>query len=146
VDTGNAASTALGLDTYTTSTNGDLDAGTVDMGYHYLQGAPTAVELVYMTATGHADRVDLNWKTASELNTAGFHIWRCRKIATGETEFIRITDQIIPAQGGPTYGAEYAYKDTDVVTGYKYFYRLEDVDYIGDSTMFRPISAYCRGD
>jgi chitodextrinase len=35
VDNGSASAVALGLNTYTTDPNGDLDEGTVDIGYHY---------------------------------------------------------------------------------------------------------------
>lgn len=49
---------------------------------------------------------------------------------------------MIPAEGGPTWGAAYAHEDTDVAPGKSYFYRVEDIDTSGTSTFHGPVSAW----
>jgi len=100
---------------------------------------PTLVQLVDFTAVGLETYVRLSWHTATEIDTAGFHIWRAD---AREGEYVRITDILVSAEGGPTYGAEYAYEDTDVVPGVTYYYKLEDIDYDGVSTFHGPVWAW----
>ena len=77
----------------------------------------------------------LEWQTATELDNAGFHLWR----ATGEgwkdgdySTVIRLTDQLIPALGD---GSSYFYIDSHVEPGVTYYYALEDIDLFGKSTI-----------
>jgi hypothetical protein len=74
-------------------------------------GGPLLVDLVFFEAQGFADYVKLMWETASEIDTAGFHLWRG---AAKDGAWTKITTSLIPAEGGPTWGADYAYTDTDV--------------------------------
>ena len=99
----------------------------------------TVVALVFFRVTAaRPDGVTLEWQTASEIDNAGFHVWRS-DAATGE--YTQITEALIPAEGGPTFGAEYAYEDTDVAPGLTYWYELEDIDTHGVSTFHGPIRA-----
>ena len=107
-------------------------------GYPYLQDTPLLVDLVSFTATGFEDHVLLEWETASEIDNAGFHLWRSE---TQDGEYFRITEDLIPAEGGLTWGAEYEYDDFDVEAGLIYYYKLEDIDYSGVSTFHGPVSA-----
>ena len=92
--------------------------------------SPTLIELASFTATAFADRVVLDWETASEIDNAGFRLWRSESI---NGDYARIDDGMIAAKGDETTGAAYSYEDpTD--GGAKYFYRLEDIDYSGEST------------
>ena len=100
--------------------------------------SPLLVDLVSFTADALEVSVLLTWKTASEINNAGFHLWRSD---AKKGEYLRITDILIPAQGGPAWGAEYEYEDFDVEPGLTYFYELEDIDYDGVSTFHGPVSA-----
>ena len=102
------------------------------------QVGPLVVDLVSFTAEGLEDHVFLEWETASEIDNAGFHIWRTE---TEDAEYDRITDYLIPAEGGPTQGAEYSYEDFAVVPGLTYYYHLEDIDYDGISAFHGPVSA-----
>jgi hypothetical protein len=54
---------------------------------------------------------------------------------------VRITDALIPAEGGPTWGAAYVFKDRDVPADVPLFYKLEDIDYYGNSTFHGPVPA-----
>lgn len=102
---------------------------------------PTLVELTAFTAKGAFNRVLLEWETATEADNAGFHLWRSE---TGEGPFTRITDELIPAMGGATWGATYDWWDEGLSAGQTYFYKLEDVNFAGDSTLHGPVSARVR--
>jgi len=101
--------------------------------YMVQQAGPTAVELVSFTAEACEQPVCvlLRWQTATEIDTAGFHLWR------GEDEygeFHRFTDGLIPAEGTSSMGALYTHEDTDVTPGMTYWYKLEDIEHSGAST------------
>ena len=129
LDTNFNTLTATGLDGFSWWTAGDLEA-------------PLLVDLVSFTATGFEDYVLLEWETASEIDNAGFYLWRSEKKSS---KYEMITT-LIPAKGSSTEGAEYSYEDFDVVSGLTYFYELEDVDYDGLSTFHGPVSATLGDD
>ena len=104
----------------------------------YEYGAVLLVNLVSFSAEALEDSVLLTWETASEIDNAGFHLWRSD---AKDGEYLQITDLLIPAKGGPAWGAEYEYEDFDVEQGLTYFYELEDIDYDGLSTFNGPVSA-----
>ncbi len=86
-----------------------------------------AVALIAITATGGAT-VTVEWSTASELNTAGFNLYR------GDAQdgpFTRINTELIPASPDPLIGGSYVFTDTSVVAGRTYYYQLEDVETSG---------------
>jgi len=94
----------------------------------------TVVTLTSFTTTVSDDKVELKWETASEIDNAGFHIWR----AVGEgwkdgdySTVTRLTDQLIPAKGD---GASYSYIDSNVDSGVTYHYGIEDIDLKAGST------------
>jgi len=101
--------------------------------------SPDLVELVFFKAMGCGQVVQISWETASEIDTAGFHIWRSGKRNPGENDYVRVTGQLIAAQGSPSYGASYYYNDLAVVPGHPYCYRLEDISYSGESTFHDPV-------
>jgi hypothetical protein len=104
-------------------------------------GDPTLVQLTVFSAEpmGSENGILLRWQTASEIDNAGFHIWRGQR---ADGFYARITDTMIPAEGGPAWGAEYAYEDGDVEPGRTYFYQLEDIDTAGTHTFHGPASAW----
>jgi hypothetical protein len=99
---------------------------------------PTLVELVYFKSRSFSDKIRLRWATASETDTFGFHLWRSTR---KNGQYRRITDEIIPAQGGSTIGVAYSFDDNDVRLHGRYFYKLEDIDTTGISTFHGPINA-----
>ena len=113
--------------------------GANDVGVIFEMGT-TLVELVSFSARECEipDCILLEWETASEIDNAGFHLWRSD---TANGIYSQITDTLIPAESGPTWGAEYAYEDFDVEPGPTYSYELEDIDYSGVSTFHGPVSA-----
>jgi len=99
---------------------------------------PTPVGIVSFRGTSLPGRIRVAWRTGSEIDTAGFHLWRA---ATPGGEPVRLTEAPIPAQGGVAVGASYAFVDSDVAVGASYTYELEDVALDGTSTFHGPVPA-----
>ena len=78
----------------------------------------------------------LEWKTASELNTVGFNLYRS-EVENGPFE--RLNAQFLPSSTDPLAGGSYRYTDTQVETGKMYFYRLEEVEADGKTTILGEI-------
>jgi hypothetical protein len=89
-----------------------------------------------MTATGATVMVE--WTTASELNTAGFNVYRS---ASPAGPFTRINGDLIPASPDPLVGGSYIFTDTTVMAGHTYYYQLEDVESSGATTRHGPVQA-----
>ena len=101
---------------------------------------PVLIELEQFTAAAasQGNRIILTWTTLSEIDNAGFNLWRSE---AEEGEYIRINPRIIAAEGGSTLGAEYAYTDYTAQPATVYFYRLENIDTSGARTFHGPVSA-----
>ena len=102
---------------------------------------PTVINLSSFTATPKAGKIFTQWSTESESDNAGFNILRSE---SENGEYLKINNSLIPAEGLPTQGASYAYLDTGLRNGKTYFYKLEDIDLDGKSTMHGPVSATPR--
>jgi len=97
---------------------------------------PTAIDLVSFTAEAGDGGVTLTWETATELDNAGFNLYRA---LLQDGPYTQVNDALIPAQGDPVAGASYSFLDTpDHGT---FYYKLEDVDYYGVSTLHGPVKA-----
>jgi hypothetical protein len=81
-------------------------------------------------------RVMLTWETASEVDAAGFHVYRS---ASAESTFERVTSALIPTKGDPLTGASYSYEDSDVRWGQRYYYQLEEVTLNGGTNRYPEI-------
>ncbi len=102
---------------------------------------PTVIELSNFSAIPGDGEVTLMWRTESEIDTAGFNIYRG---VIGSSEMTKLNDTLIPAKGTATSGAEYTYVDDDVRNGIIYIYKLEDVDTAGTVTEHKPVRATPR--
>jgi hypothetical protein len=98
----------------------------------------TVVELISFEADAGWKSVTLQWSTASEIDNAGFNIYRAE---TEDGEYVKINKTLISAQGAPTQGASYRFVDRGLKNKKTYYYKLEDMDLSGSSTMHGPISA-----
>lgn len=98
---------------------------------------PTLIELSSLKASPLNQKVKLEWMTETEIDNAGFNVWR----AEG---FTKISPALIPSQGSPTGGAVYNYLDELLSNGKPYFYLIEDVDTNGISTFHGPVKAVPR--
>ena len=102
---------------------------------------PTSVELASFAARGRDRSVELAWKTASELDNLGFHLYRS---TSEEGPYQRITSSAIPGLGSSPVGAEYSYRDTNLTNGVAYYYKLEDIETTGKTTFHGPVVATPR--
>ncbi|MEW6088940.1 MAG: C25 family cysteine peptidase [bacterium] len=71
---------------------------------------PTLVELIAFQAVSRDRQAVITWKTASELRTRGFKIYRTFS-PDNPNSYEEITQKIIPAFGNPFSGREYQYID-----------------------------------
>ena len=99
--------------------------------------------LVYRSwTTPNRAIVVIEWTTASELDTAGFNLYRSE---SPDGPFTRINPQLIPASSDPLIGGSYVYTDTHVVAGQTYYYQLEDVETSGRTTRHGPVAVRATG-
>jgi|GEM_PF-4231161 len=123
------------------ATDADTPANSTENTSQYVKiddCTPLLIQLAEFKALPLADRVVLFWKTAAEIENAGFHLWRT---TVDSGDYVQLTTQLIPARGGETWGADYAFTDFDVEPGRTYLYYLEDIDFSGVSTMHGPVEA-----
>lgn len=95
--------------------------------------APLLIRLASFTASPAAalGGIRVEWATASEIDNAGFHLWRAE---TPDGPWFRVNANLIPGLGSEAAGAAYAWVDTEVGSLRTYWYKLEDVDFQGSST------------
>ncbi len=98
---------------------------------------PLPVELSQFSARFIKNEVIINWTTESELNNAGFNIYR----STSRTKNFRpINTKLIQGAGTTGKRTEYKFVDKTAKPNVAYYYRLEDVDFSGKrdiSTTYR---------
>ena len=93
------------------------------------------VKLASFTGSATKECITLNWKTLSEIDNAGFHILRSD---SEDGDYLTISG-LIPAEGSASTAASYSYTDDDVKKGNTYYYKLEAVEYDGDSESYGPV-------
>jgi hypothetical protein len=97
------------------------------------------LDLTFFGAWASRGRVLVRWQTAAEVDVAGFHLWRA---LSADGEPIRITDAMIPAKGGMTWGASYAFQDWNVAPQAVYWYWLEALSQQEESEFYGPVSTF----
>jgi hypothetical protein len=110
----------------------------------YRYEAPTAVNLLPLTAIGANGSVALFWETTSEIDNLGFNLYRATQ-ADGPRA--KINAALIPslvAPGSP-FGAAYEYMDTAVKNDKTYYYWLEDLDIYGKTQLHGPVEVSVGG-
>ncbi len=103
---------------------------------------PTLIELSSFEARGVWRGIILAWETESEIDNAGFNIYRAE---AEDGEYIKINASLIPARGSVAQGEAYTFVDRSVERGKTYYYKLEDIDLSGTSTLHGPVSAAAKG-
>ena len=99
-------------------------------------GDPTAITLASFTAEVDAGGVALAWETGTEIDNAGFNLYRA---PSANGPWNKINGVLIAAQGDAVAGASYSFVDAP---GYgTFFYKLEDVDFNGVSELHGPVAA-----
>ena len=98
---------------------------------------PTAITLASFTAGAGVNSVILTWETATEVDNAGFNLYRA---TSPDGPWTQVNGALIAAQGSPASGVAYSLVDQGLAPG-TYYYTLEDVDYSGATALHGPISA-----
>ena len=94
----------------------------------YRRGKPLPVELSQFSAKLVTDEVVISWTTESELNNAGFNIFR----STSRTKnFRRINAKLIQGAGTTGQRNTYQFIDKTAKPDAAYYYRLQEVDLSG---------------
>ncbi len=122
-----------------TATVGDTAEGTTAKAVISINNncsKPDLIELVSFEALLSGDSITVSWETASEIDTAGFNLYRASD-ASGDYQ--KINNMLIPAEGSATTGSVYSFTDGIVSTGTTYVYLLEDIDVVGTPTFHGPI-------
>jgi hypothetical protein len=101
----------------------------------------TVIELSSFTVTPKSNKVILQWLTESEIDNAGFNLYRSE---AENGEYTKINTSLIPAQGSSAEGASYEFVDNNVQNRKTYYYKMEDIDLNGTSTYHGPVSATPR--
>jgi len=111
------------------------DGENVTSAYFAAPEEPTLIELAMFIAVPGVNKVRLFWGTDDETDNAGFNIYRADAEAG---EYARINTDMIPAQGT---SSTYSFVDEQAGDMKTYYYKLEDVDVYGNSTLHGPVNA-----
>jgi len=93
------------------------------------------VALSQFNASLQKNEVRLQWKTESEVNNMGFHLFRAvteDSVSPAENAFSRITTSLIPGQGSSPVSHTYVFVDSFGAEQNRYlWYRLQSIDLNG---------------
>jgi hypothetical protein len=90
-----------------------------------------------LVAAGCVAPVQVEWTTETEMNTAGFNLYRG---ASADGPFdVKINDRLIPPAADPLTGGQYSYTDRTARPGKTYYYQLQEVETTGEVNSFGPI-------
>lgn len=100
------------------------------------------VQLLSYAANFAKDGMEITWETASELNNAGFELWR----SVGTDSVFELISSFknnpeLAGLGSSNYGREYHFTDHTVLPGGTYYYKLFDVTFNGERSELRKLSA-----
>ncbi|MBI1928171.1 hypothetical protein HYR99_28485 [Candidatus Poribacteria bacterium] len=95
-------------------------------GFNGDQSLPVA--LSSFTATVGGDGILLKWRTESETNNLGFHVYRSK---TKDGEYVRITPTLIKGHGTDAIPHDYSFLDETAEPEKTYYYYIEDTDFSG---------------
>ena len=101
----------------------------------------TLIKLSSFTAIPKFSQVIIQWSTESEIDNAGFNIYRSE---SENGDYIKVNDSLILSEGTSTQGAAYEFIDNNVQNRKTYWYKLEDIDLNGTPTMHGPVRAIPR--
>ena len=107
-------------------------------GSYFQSTVPTLITLSSFTITPSKRSVLFEWTTESEIDNAGFNLYRAE---AENGEYVKINPSLIPAKGSATSGATYQFVNENVRNRITYYYKLEDIDLSGKGTMHGPVSA-----
>ena len=89
---------------------------------------PLPVELSYFNAELSDAGVQIQWTTESELDNAGFNIYRS---TTKNGHFVKVNPNLIKGAGSTGEQNDYSWIDETAKPGVEYYYRIEDISFSG---------------
>lgn len=113
------------------------------MGYTRIMGRIVWLAAVVALLGGCAAPVRVTWKTETEMNTAGFNLYRATSPEGPFEE--KVNDALIPPSADPLTGKEYMYIDRTAQAGVTYYYELQEVERNGNVNRFGPITVRADG-
>ncbi len=96
-----------------------------------------------LTFAGCTAPVRIEWTTETEMNTAGFNLYRGES-ASGPFD-VKVNDQLIPPSPDPMTGGKYSYVDQTARFGTMYYYQLQEVETGGTINTHGPIAVRAGG-
>ena len=99
--------------------------------------------VILFALSGCAAPVRVEWSTETEMNTAGFNLYRGES-PDGPFD-VKVNAQLIPPAADPLTGGSYQYIDKTAKPGVTYYYKLEEVEKNGGANSYGPISVHAGG-
>lgn len=99
--------------------------------------------LAALVVVGCAAPVRVEWSTETEMNTAGFNLYRSES-PDGPFE-VKVNDELIPPADDPLTGKQYTFVDQSALPGATYYYELQEVEKSGVINRFGPIRVTTSG-
>lgn len=84
----------------------------------------------------------VRWSTETEVNTAGFNVYRA---LSEDGPWTKINTTLIPGSPDPIRGGSYEFTDSNVLAGVTYWYELEEVELGGQATRLERTMAVAKG-
>lgn len=110
--------------------------------FGYKQPTPTLVTLSSFRAYEDNGKLLVEWKTSSELNTAGFYLFRLDE-STGD--YIRINKRLLPSLLTSTIGGTYSLIDKWASHKGRLTYILVEIEGKGSANVYGPFTVYADG-
>jgi hypothetical protein len=98
--------------------------------------APTGIELSSFKALGDGGAVNVQWETKTEIDNLGFNLYRSTE---RDGTYTKLNSSLIPGLLSSAKGKRYSFTDAIVTKGKLYYYKLEDMDLKGKSTVHGPV-------
>ena len=98
------------------------------------------VELTSFIARAGNGKATLQWVTQSEINNAGFEVYRStKKVGTYQMVATYASNKNLQGAGNSNNPKTYTYVDQNLVNGTSYWYKITDVDYNGHRSYHGPV-------
>lgn len=88
-----------------------------------------ALTVLLSGCAAQAAPIVIQWSTETEVNTAGFNVFRSD---SRDGPYAQINDQLIPSSPDPLLGGRYSFTDAQVEPGKTYYYKLEELESTGN--------------
>jgi len=108
-----------------------------DVSFYRCTWPPDYVRLARFEARPEGAAIHVEWETVTEIDNLGFNLYRAD---APDGPYAKLNRELIPSQApGSPVGAVYVWLDVTVQIGRTYYYRLEDVDIHGNTTLHGPV-------